>query len=257
MAKSKKLFSTSMFGYSKDEVRFYDNEQKERIGRLEKQISMQADRIKSLEDLIRAYEGEINVLRARLDEASKQRDAIARVLVDAELRADDIVKDAVEKGENETRRLMDRADAVREHISGQLDRVRDVEDAAETFAKAIIARLRASADLFEQELLGAVSDASSDAEKVLAETETVLGVDYFEPVRKQEEPAEDIEDTEEATDGTEEEPSGETQSGEEPAGGETDADSADAGDEGDIPGDFSFQTSDEGQGFFTVVRAGT
>ena len=242
MGKSGKLFSTSMFGYSKDEVRSYDKEQKERQERLESQIKLQSDRIRSLEDLLRANENEINVLNARLDEASKQRDAIARVLVDAELRADGILQEAIEKGETETQRLMQRADLVRDHIAGQIDRVRDVEDAAETFARAIIARLRASADLFEQELMGAVGDASADTEKVLADTAAVLDEDYFAPVRQQEKAEEPAEEVAEETAKVEAE--AET--------GETDAENAE---NEDIPSDYSFSTSEEGQGFFKVVRA--
>ncbi len=230
-----------MFGYSKDEVRSYDKEQKERQERLESQIRVQTDRIKTLEDLLRAHENEISILNARLDEASKQRDAIARVLVDAELRADGIVNDAIEKGENETRRLIERADLVREHISGQIGRVRDVGDAAETFAKAIIARLRASADLFEQELMGAVGDISSDTEKQLADIEATLDEDYFAPSRhvkdESEEPAEEQEAEEETA---------ETE--------EVNA-TADAEEEEEIPSDFSFSTSEEGQSFFRVLRA--
>ncbi len=240
MGRSEKLFSTSMFGYSKDEVRFYDQEQKERQSRLENQIALQSERIRSLENLLKAYESEMNVLRARIDEASRQRDAIARVLVDAELRADDIVNEAVKKGEDETLRLMNRADAVREHIEGQIERVRDVEDAADTFAKAIIARLRASADLFEKELLDAVGGASEDAEKVLKETETVLDTDYFESVRKKAETVGETSEAEEETAETDEEIS------------EEDDDEAEAA---GIPADYSFQTSDEGKSFFKVIRA--
>ncbi len=239
MGKSEKLFSTSMFGYSKDEVRSYDREQKDRQDRLESQIRVQSDRIKTLEDLLRAHENEISILNARLDEASKQRDAIARVLVDAELRADGIVNDAIEKGENETQRLMERADLVREHISGQIGRVKDVGDAAETFAKAIIARLRASADLFEQELMGAVGEVTSETEKQLADIEATLDEDYFAPSRP-------------VKDENEEETAAEVEAAEEETANEV---RDDAEEEEEIPSDFSFSTSEEGQSFFRVLRA--
>lgn len=242
MGKSEKLFSTRLFGYSKDEVVSYDKEQKERQSRLESQIALQAERIRLLEETVKTNETEIAFLRNGLNEAHEQRNAIARVLVDAKVKADEMIKDAIDKGEEETSRLMKRADLVRDHIEGQIERVRDVEDAAQTFARAVIARMRASADLFEKELLGAVDDASVDAEEVLRETSAVLDVDYFAPVRKAAEP--EKEEKPEAAD---------------KAGSNTDGaeEIEDKDDEDGIPSDYSFQTSDEGQGFFKVVGTGS
>ena len=267
MAKENKKFHGRLFGYSKKEV-------KGRVSDLEGMLTDSENKIKLLEERIKQAEAELEALRTERDglaeeveNAEKERKVIARVLVDAEKRADSIVEEAIERGEDETKRLSVEADRVRTKIGRQIEHVRDIESASREFAEAVVKQLRESADRFEKELIGAVDVSGKNAEEFLAETEAVLDIDYFEGVREfkpaeneekeaEGEEAENVESAE-AADGTPEEAAAEEQSevAAEAADESGEADEAEEITQNAIPEDYSFQQSDEGVSYFKVIRA--
>lgn len=259
MATENKKFHGRLFGYSKKEVKGYVSDLGGMLTESQNKIKLLEERLKQAETELEALRTERDGLAAEVENAEKERKVIARVLVDAEKRADSIVENAIEKGEGETKRLSVEADRVRTKIGRQIEHVRDIESASREFAEAVVRQLRESADLFEKELMGAVDSSEKNAESFLEETEAVLDIDYFENVREYkpegtgEKAAEDApeaanEEADEAADASAE--------AAESACAPEDEDKDDAGDGANgIPEDYSFQQSDEGVSYFKVIRA--
>jgi len=259
MATENKKFHGRLFGYSKKEVKGYVSDLGGMLTESQNKIKLLEERLKQAETELEALRTERDGLAAEVENAEKERKVIARVLVDAEKRADSIVENAIEKGEGETKRLSVEADRVRTKIGRQIEHVRDIESASREFAEAVVRQLRESADLFEKELMGAVDSSEKNAESFLEETEAVLDIDYFENVREYkpegtvEKAAEEA--PEAANEGADEAADASAEAAEN-AGAPEDEDKDDAGDGANgIPEDYSFQHSDEGVSYFKVIRA--
>ena len=252
MAESKRKFSGRLFGYSKKQV----NEAMESAGREISELKAENEardlRIAELSHKLAYIETERDDLREEAVKARREKDAIAKVLVDAQRRGDEIVDAAVKNAESETARLSVHADKVRSKIESQISVVKNIEDVSYDYVRAIIDQLRASADRFEQELMDTVDESRRSTDDFLDETEAVLDIDYF---------------AEAGVDRTAEEGAAEERAAEADVGG--DEDPADAGaqdDSGavrdtasdkedgmdDMP---SFQSSDEAAAYFKVIRA--
>ncbi|MBR7078123.1 MAG: DivIVA domain-containing protein [Clostridia bacterium] len=259
MATENKKFHGRLFGYSKKEVKGYVSDLGGMLTESQNKIKLLEERLKQAETELEALRTERDGLAAEVENAEKERKVIARVLVDAEKRADSIVENAIEKGEGETKRLSVEADRVRTKIGRQIEHVRDIESASREFAEAVVRQLRESADLFEKELMGAVDSSEKNAESFLEETEAVLDIDYFENVREYKpEGAEEkaAEEAPEAANEEADEAADASAKAAENAGAPEDEDKDDAGDGANgIPEDYSFQQSDEGVSYFKVIRA--
>ncbi|MBP1588488.1 MAG: hypothetical protein ILO53_08845 [Clostridia bacterium] len=179
MSKSKRKFPGRLFGYSKKQV----NAAMESAGKEITDLKSEADarnlQIESLSQRLAELEEERNFLREEAAAARREKDAIAKVLVDAQRRGDEIIDTAVQNAESETARLSVHADKVRSKISSQVSVVRSIEDASYDYVRAIIDQLKASADRFEQEIMDTVDESRRSADEFLDETEAVLDVDYF------------------------------------------------------------------------------
>ncbi len=259
MATENKKFHGRLFGYSKKEVKGYVSDLGGMLTESQNKIKLLEERLKQAETELEALRTERDGLAAEVENAEKERKVIARVLVDAEKRADSIVENAIERGEGETKRLSVEADRVRTKIGRQIEHVRDIESASREFAEAVVRQLRESADLFEKELMGAVDSSEKNAESFLEETEAVLDIDYFENVREYKpEGAEEkaAEEAPEAANEEADEAADASAKAAENAGAPEDEDKDDAGDGANgIPEDYSFQQSDEGVSYFKVIRA--
>ncbi|MBQ3895176.1 MAG: hypothetical protein II739_07605 [Clostridia bacterium] len=259
MATENKKFHGRLFGYSKKEVKGYVSDLGGMLTESQNKIKILEERLKQAETELEALRTERDGLAAEVENAEKERKVIARVLVDAEKRADSIVENAIERGEGETKRLSVEADRVRTKIGRQIEHVRDIESASREFAEAVVRQLRESADLFEKELMGAVDSSEKNAESFLEETEAVLDIDYFENVREYKpEGAEEkaAEEAPEAANEEADEAADASAKAAENAGAPEDEDKDDAGDGANgIPEDYSFQQSDEGVSYFKVIRA--
>lgn len=259
MATENKKFHGRLFGYSKKEVKGYVSDLGGMLTESQNKIKLLEERLKQAETELEALRTERDGLAAEVENAEKERKVIARVLVDAEKRADSIVENAIERGEGETKRLSVEADRVRTKIGRQIEHVRDIESASREFAEAVVRQLRESADLFEKELMGAVDSSEKNAESFLEETEAVLDIDYFENVREYKpEGAEEkaAEEAPEAANEEADEAADASAEAAENAGAPEDEDKDDAGDGANgIPEDYSFQQSDEGVSYFKVIRA--
>lgn len=259
MATENKKFHGRLFGYSKKEVKGYVSDLGGMLTESQNKIKLLEERLKQAETELEALRTERDGLAAEVENAEKERKVIARVLVDAEKRADSIVENAIERGEGETKRLSVEADRVRTKIGRQIEHVRDIESASREFAEAVVRQLRESADLFEKELMGAVDSSEKNAESFLEETEAVLDIDYFENVREYKpEGAEEkaAEEAPEAANEEADEAADASAKAAESAGAHKDEDKDDAGDGANgIPEDYSFQQSDEGVSYFKVIRA--
>lgn len=259
MATENKKFHGRLFGYSKKEVKGYVSDLGGMLTESQNKIKLLEERLKQAETELEALRTERDGLAAEVENAEKERKVIARVLVDAEKRADSIVENAIERGEGETKRLSVEADRVRTKIGRQIEHVRDIESASREFAEAVVRQLRESADLFEKELMGAVDSSEKNAESFLEETEAVLDIDYFENVREYKpEGAEEkaAEEAPEAANEEADEAADASAKAAESAGAPENEDKDDAGDGANgIPEDYSFQQSDEGVSYFKVIRA--
>ncbi len=259
MATENKKFHGRLFGYSKKEVKGYVSDLGGMLTESQNKIKILEERLKQAETELETLRTERDGLAAEVENAEKERKVIARVLVDAEKRADSIVENAIERGEGETKRLSVEADRVRTKIGRQIEHVRDIESASREFAEAVVRQLRESADLFEKELMGAVDSSEKNAESFLEETEAVLDIDYFENVREYKpEGAEEkaAEEAPEAANEEADEAADASAKAAENAGAPEDEDKDDAGDGANgIPEDYSFQQSDEGVSYFKVIRA--
>ena len=259
MATENKKFHGRLFGYSKKEVKGYVSDLGGMLTESQNKIKLLEERLKQAETELEALRTERDGLAAEVENAEKERKVIARVLVDAEKRADSIVENAIEKGEGETKRLSVEADRVRTKIGRQIEHVRDIESASREFAEAVVRQLRESADLFEKELMGAVDSSEKNAESFLEETEAVLDIDYFENVREYKPEGAEEKAAEEAPEAANEEADDAADASAkaaESAGAPEDEDKDDAGDGANgIPEDYSFQQSDEGVSYFKVIRA--
>ncbi len=259
MATENKKFHGRLFGYSKKEVKGYVSDLGGMLTESQNKIKLLEERLKQAETELEALRTERDGLAAEVENAEKERKVIARVLVDAEKRADSIVENAIERGEGETKRLSVEADRVRTKIGRQIEHVRDIESASREFAEAVVRQLRESADLFEKELMGAVDSSEKNAESFLEETEAVLDIDYFENVREYKpEGAEEkaAGEAPEAANEEADEAADASAKAAENAGAHENEDKDDAGDGANgIPEDYSFQQSDEGVSYFKVIRA--
>lgn len=259
MATENKKFHGRLFGYSKKEVKGYVSDLGGMLTESQNKIKLLEERLKQAETELEALRTERDGLAAEVENAEKERKVIARVLVDAEKRADSIVENAIERGEGETKRLSVEADRVRTKIGRQIEHVRDIESASREFAEAVVRQLRESADLFEKELMGAVDSSEKNAESFLEETEAVLDIDYFENVREYKPEGAEEKAAEEAPDDANEksdEAADASAKAAENAGAPENEDKDDAGDGANgIPEDYSFQQSDEGVSYFKVIRA--
>ena len=244
MAESKRKFSGRLFGYSKKQV----NEAMESAGREISELKAENEardlRIAELSRRIADLEAENDSLTEEAAAARREKEAIAKVLVDAQRRGDEIVDTAVKNAESETARLSVHADKVRSKIEHQVKAVKDIEDASYDYVRAIIDQLKASADKFEQDVMDTVDESRRSTDVFLDETEAVLDVDYFADAGVDRSDRQDVGDA----------PAAPEDIGETEKAGETPENASDVRNEvkDEMP---PFQSSDEAAAYFKVIRA--
>lgn len=255
MAKNKKIFATGLTGYRKKTVNKYVEQKNAELKKLSaekeklstenseltaqiKELSSQNTALKvELESMEKMYDR----LFEKFNEMQGDKDRVARILVDAERRADEIMNTATDRAKAEKMRLEGEISEITRGIYEKTDVLRETDDMAKENTMNLIARLREAVDTFENDMLRKIEENTGATEAFIKSQSQKITADTIE-VEEEPEIIVDNEDDNPADN----EPA---QVSESAVAEETLTEPAETTDD-NIPDNFGFAASDDAKAFF-------
>ena len=237
MAKSQNLFDTQLGGYNKKQVDEYISKQGVKNQVVTEKLKAENAELKAR---LESVEAMYDKILAKFEDLQNDKDTLAKILIDAERRAGEIVDDAHKEVEKEKDRLNTEADKIKDKIQGRSDLLRKMDVASREFAYALIEQVKASAGVFETELLNSIDEASAETEKYLAETD--------ELVKRTDKAGAESDAKDESEDAADELNVAEDMAFDKPEEDDGDGDDDESGD--GLPDDYTFSESEDAGNYF-------